>query len=154
MNNVVLIGRLTKDPELRYMPGTGTPVATFTLAIDRDYTKKDGSKDTDFIPIEVIGKSAEFCANYIEKGRLVAIQGSIRVDRYQTQSGENRTFTKVNTRSVQALDSNRSKSGNTYNEAHPEQQQNQSQNFEPSFEPAQGLDPNGFQAIDDDDIPF
>ena len=153
MNSVVLIGRLTKDPELRYIPGTGTPVATFTLAIDRDYTKKDGSKDTDFIPIEVIGKSAEFCANYIEKGRLVAIQGSIRVDRYQTQSGENRTFTKVNTRSVQALDSNRSKSGNTYNtynEAHPEQQQNQSQNFEP----AQGLDPNGFQAIDDDDIPF
>lgn len=154
MNSVVLVGRLTKDPELRYIPGTGTPVATFQIAIDRDYTKKDGSKDTDFIPIEVIGKSAEFCANYIEKGRLVAIQGSIRVDRYQTQSGENRTFTKVNTRSVQALDSNKNKQQNTYNEAHPEQQQKQSQNFEPSFEPAQGLDPNGFQAIDDDDIPF
>ena len=59
MNHVVLIGRLTKDPELRYIPGTGTPVATFTLAIDREYTKKDGTKETDFIPIEVIGKSAE-----------------------------------------------------------------------------------------------
>ncbi|EQG79461.1 single-stranded DNA-binding family protein [Clostridioides difficile DA00183] len=88
MNQVVLVGRLTRDPELRYIPGTGTPVASFTIAIDRDYVKKDGSKETDFIPVEVMGKSAEFCANYITKGRLVALQGSIRVDNYQTQSGE------------------------------------------------------------------
>ena len=146
MNHVVLIGRLTKDPELRYIPGTGTPVATFTLAIDREYTKKDGTKETDFIPIEVIGKSAEFCANYISKGRLVAIQGNLRVDRYQTQSGENKTFTKVSARNVQALDSNRGKSENPYVESH--------QDGQPSFEPTQGLDPNGFQARDDEDIPF
>ena len=150
MNHVVLIGRLTKDPELRYIPGTGTPVATFTLAIDREYTKKDGTKETDFIPVEVIGKSAEICANYISKGRLVAVQGNLRVDRYQTQSGENRTFTKVSSRSVQALDSNRGKSENPYVESH----QGSQAGFEPSFEPTQGLDPNGFQAIDDDDIPF
>ena len=137
MNSVVLVGRLTKDPELRYISGTGTPVATFTLAINRDYTKKDGTREVDFIPIEVIGKAAEFCANYITKGRLVAIQGSIKVDRYQTQSGENRTFTKVNTRSVQALD-----------------YKNKAEDINPSFEPTAGLDPNGFQAIDDDDIPF
>ena len=124
MNHVVLIGRLTKDPELRYIP--------------------------DFIPVEVIGKSAEFCANYISKGRLVAVQGNLRVDRYQTQSGENRTFTKVSSRSVQALDSNRGKSENPYVESH----QGSQAGFEPSFEPTQGLDPNGFQAIDDDDIPF
>ena len=55
--------------------------------------KKDGTKETDFIPIEVIGKAAEFCANYLSKGRLIAAQGSIKVDRYQTQEGENRTFT-------------------------------------------------------------
>ena len=139
MNQVVLVGRLTRDPELRYIPGTGTPVASFTIAIDRDYVKKDGSKETDFIPVEVMGKSAEFCANYITKGRLVALQGSIRVDNYQTQSGEKRTFTKVSTRSVQALDS-KNKSENSYRESAPA--------FEPSFEP-QGLD-----AIDDDDIPF
>ena len=103
MNHVVLVGRLTKDPELRYIPGSGTPVANFTLAIDRDYAKKDGTKDTDFITVEVMGKAADFCANYISKGRLVAVQGTIRVDRYQTQSGENRTFTKVSAKSVQAL---------------------------------------------------
>ena len=63
MNNVVLVGRLTKDPELRYIPGSGTAVASSTIAIDRDYQKKDGSKETDFIPIEVMGKSAECMAN-------------------------------------------------------------------------------------------
>ena len=136
MNSVVLVGRLTKDPELRYIPNSGTPVATFTIAIDRDYKKKDGTKETDFIPIEIIGKAAEFCANYITKGRLVAIQGNLRVDRYQTQDGENRTFTKVSGRSVQALDYAKDNQQGTNNAANP------------------GLDPNGFQAIDDDDIPF
>lgn len=136
MNNVVLVGRLTKDPELRYIPNSGTPVATFTVAVDRDYKKKDGTKETDFIPIEIIGKAAEFCANYITKGRLVAIQGSIKVDRYQTQDGENKTFTKVSGRSVQALDYPKDNQQGTNNITNP------------------GLDPNGFQAIDDDDIPF
>lgn len=103
MNNVTLTGRLTKNADMHYIPGTETPVATFTIAIDRDYTKKDGSKDTDFIPIEVVGKVAEFCAKYLTKGRLVAIQGSIRIDRY-VKEGQNRTFTKVRARSVQALD--------------------------------------------------
>lgn len=151
MNHVVLVGRLTKDPELRYIPGTGTAVATFAIAIDRDYAKKDGSRETDFIPVEVMGKPAEFCANYISKGRLVALQGSIRVDNYQTQSGERRTFTKVSARNIQALDSNKNRSDNPY------PNQNQNQGFEPSFEPSfepTGLDPQGFQAIDDDDIPF
>lgn len=136
MNSVVLVGRLTKDPELRYIPNSGTPVATFTIAIDRDYKKKDGTKETDFIPIEIIGKAAEFCANCITKGRLVAIQGNLRVDRYQTQDGENRTFTKVSGRSVQALDYPKDNQQGTNNITNP------------------GLDPNGFQAIDDDDIPF
>lgn len=149
MNHVVLVGRLTKDPELRYIPGTGTAVATFSIAIDRDYAKKDGSRDTDFIPVEVMGKPAEFCANYISKGRLVAIQGSIRVDNYQTQSGERRTFTKVSARNIQALDSNKNRSDSPY----PNQNQGSEPSFEPSFEPT-GLDPQGFQAIDDDDIPF
>lgn len=128
MNQIILIGRLTKDPELRYLPSTGTPVATFTLAVDRNYKDKEGNVQTDFIPVEVIGKVADFVANYITKGRLVAVNGSIRVDRYM-KDDENRTFTKVSAKSIQALDSNKNKSQNT--EA-----------------------PQGFQAIDDDEIPF
>ena len=128
MNQIILIGRLTKDPELRYLPNTGTPVATFTLAVDRNYKDKEGNVQTDFIPVEVMGKVADFVANYITKGRLVAVNGSIRVDRYM-KDDENRTFTKVSAKSVQALDNNK----------------NKSQNIEP---------PQGFQAIDDDEIPF
>ena len=128
MNQIILIGRLTKDPELRYLSNTGTPVATFTLAVDRNYKDKEGNVQTDFIPVEVMGKVADFVANYITKGRLVAVNGSIRVDRYM-KDDENRTFTKVSAKSVQALDSNKNKSQNT--EA-----------------------PQGFQVIDDDEIPF
>ena len=105
MNNIILTGRLTKDVEMRYIPVTGTPVATFNLAVQRDYLKKDGTRDVDFIPVETIGKTAEFCKNYLSKGRLVAVQGSIRVDRYQDKStGDIKIFTKVSARSVQALD--------------------------------------------------
>ena len=132
MNNVVLVGRLTKDPELRYIPGSGTPVATFTMAINRDYKNKDGSIPVDFIPVEIMGKPAEFVANYITKGRLVAIQGSIRVDRYDTPNGEKRTFTKVAGRNIQALES---KSKTMKTEEPPES-------------------PTEFAAVDDDDVPF
>lgn len=144
MNNVILIGRLTKDPELRYIPSSGTPVTTFTLAIDRDYVKKDGNKDTDFIPVEVIGKMAEPCATYLTKGRMVAILGSIRVNRYETQDGEKKTFTKVNAKQVQFIESNKNKSNQEANQP----------TFEPNFDVPEGLDPNAFTAIDDEDIPF
>lgn len=139
MNQVVLVGRLTRDPELKYIPGTGTAVASFTIAVDRNYINKDGKRDTDFIPIEVIGKSAEYCANYITKGKLVALEGNIRVDNYQTQSGEKRTFIKVSTKSVQSLES-KSKSSNSYKE-----------NVQDG---TIGLDPQGFEIIDDDELPF
>ncbi|MDY3960195.1 single-stranded DNA-binding protein [Romboutsia timonensis] len=141
MNNVVLIGRLTRDPELRYIPTTGTPVANFILAIDREYKNKDGSKEADFIPVQLIGKSAEFCVNYIPKGRLVAIQGSIRVNRYINQnSNENKTYFTIVSRSIKSLESSKSKESN--------QNQDNSNSFEPKF------DPDSFEYIEDDDIPF
>ena len=83
MNHVVLVGRLTKDLELRYIAGNGTPVANFVLAVDREFTGKDGKKETDFLNIQVWGKSAENCANYIGKGSLVAVQGSIIIEKYE-----------------------------------------------------------------------
>ena len=134
MNNVVLVGRLTRDMELKYIPGSGTPVANFAIAVDREFTGKDGKKETDFIDIQVWGKSAENCANYIVKGSLVAIQGSIRVDSYQDQEGNNRKITRVNANRVQFLDSKKD---------------NQDKNIVPD-----GQFQN-FQEVDDtDDIPF
>ena len=123
MNNIILTGRLTKDVEMRYIPVTGTPVATFTIAVDREYTKKDGTRDTDFIPVETIGKTAEFCKNYLSKGRLVAVQGSIRVDRYQDKNTQEfRVFTKVSARSVQALDKKPSTNNTSNNTSTKEQE--------------------------------
>ena len=107
MNQVILTGRLTKNVEVRHIPTTGTLVASFNLAVQRDYTKKDGTRDVDFIPVEVMGKVAEFCVNYLSKGRLVAVQGSLRVDRYQDKTTQEfKIFTKVSARSIQALDKN------------------------------------------------
>ena len=111
MNHAVLVGRLTRDPELKYIQGSGTSVANFGVAVDREFTGKDGKKEVDFIDIQVWGKSAENCANYIGKGSLVAIQGSIRVDNYQDQEGNNRKITRVNANRVQFLDSKKDKQG-------------------------------------------
>ena len=134
MNNVVLVGRLTRDVELKYIQGSGTPVANFAIAVDREFIGKDGKKETDFIDIQVWGKSAENCANYIGRGSLVAIQGSIRVDSYQDQEGNNRKITRVNANRVQFLDNKKEVQGNN-------------------------VVPDGqfqdFQTVDDaDDIPF
>ena len=136
INNITLAGRLTKDPELKYIPGSGTPVATFTIAVDRDYKNKDGSVTTDFIPVEIMGKPAEFCANYVTKGRLVGVTGSIRVDRYETQDGEKRTFTKVSGRNIQALDKQGNSNTTEYNAGAV-------------------VDAAKFnESVDDDDVPF
>ncbi len=140
MNQVVLIGRLTKDPEPGVIPGSGSSTSKFTIAVNRDYKDKEGKIPVDFIPVEVIGKVADFVNNYISKGRLVAIQGSIRKEEYM-KDDEKRSITKVSAKSVQALESIKKSEENN-------------QTFTPSYEPPRGLDPEGFQAIDDDEIPF
>jgi len=136
MNQVILVGRLTRDPELRYIAGSGTPVANFAIAVDREFTGKDGKKETDFIDIQVWGKSAENCANYIVKGSLVAIQGSLRIDNYKNELGENRKYTRVNANRVQFLDNRKNNN-----------------EFKNDFVPV-GINPEGFEAINDPDIPF
>ena len=88
MKKVVLIGRTTKSPELRYAPGTGTAVCRFTLAVNRPY-KKD---ETDFINCVAFGKIAETIAQYVLKGRQVAITGSIRTGSYENNAG-NKIYT-------------------------------------------------------------
>ena len=134
MNQVILIGRLTRDPELRYIAGSGTPVAQFGIAVDREFVGKDGKKETDFIDIQVWGKSAENCTNYIGKGSLVVIQGSLRIDNYKNEAGENRRAVRVNATRVQFLD-------------------NRKNNSQQQFVPV-GLDTGEFDAINDPEIPF
>ena len=103
MNKVVLIGRLTKDPELKFTPGTGNAVATFTLAVDRRFSK-DKEKEADFIPIVVWGKQAESTANYMSKGKLMGVSGRIQVRNYDAKDGTKRYVTEVVADEVQFLE--------------------------------------------------
>ena len=94
MNKVVLIGRLTKEPELKFAQGTGTAIATFTLAVNRRF-KKEGQPEADFIPIVVFGKTAEATANYSAKGKLISIAGHIQTRNYEGKDGKKRYVTEV-----------------------------------------------------------
>ena len=95
MNKVILIGRLTKDPDVRTTQ-SGTQVTTFTLAVDRKFAKKDSGQQTaDFIPIVTWRKLAEICANNLMKGRLVGIEGRMQVRTYDAQDGSKRYVTEV-----------------------------------------------------------
>lgn len=110
MNSVILIGRLTADPELKFI-STGVAISKFTIAIDRSY-RKDNNSVTDFIPVEVWGKKAEYCATYIQKGCLVAVNGSLHIDRYIDKDGQSRNFAKVTANSVAKLNSPKGNSSN------------------------------------------
>lgn len=133
LNKTILIGRLTADPELKFTPGTGTAVATFSIAIDRKFKKEGGEKETDFIPIVVWGKSAENCANFTAKGKLIGISGRIQTRSYDAKDGTKRYVTEVVAEEVQFLEWSR-KAG---------QKQEQTENYVENLTP-----------VDDGDIPF
>lgn len=94
MNKVVLVGRLAKDAELKYTPGVGTPVSTFTLAVD-NYNSKEKKNDADFIPVVLWGKNAENLAQYLVKGTQVAVAGRISTRNYEDKNGIKRYVTEV-----------------------------------------------------------
>lgn len=102
LNQVVLIGRLTKDPELRYTP-SGVAVAQFTLAVDRPFTNQNGEREADFIPIVVWKAVAENVANYVKKGHQVAVTGRIQVRNYENNEGRRVYVTEVVGQYVQFL---------------------------------------------------
>ena len=108
MNVVVLIGRLTRDPELRYIPETQNAVCTFTLAVDRPMSRE---KQADFIRITVFGRQAENCAKFITKGRQVAVEGRIQTGSYQNRNGDTVYTTDVIANRVEFLSGGGSGSG-------------------------------------------
>lgn len=103
MNKVILVGRLTKDPEVRYTP-TGKVVASFTLAVNRGFTTKDSAQEADFIPIVVWGNSAEFCGNNLNKGSKVLVDGRLQVRSYDAKDGSKRYVTEVIANNLEALE--------------------------------------------------
>ncbi len=102
MNHIVLIGRLTRDPELRYTPN-GVPVANFDLAVNRDY-KQEGQPEVDFIRVVCWQKTAENAANYLSKGRLVGVEGRLQIRSYETQDGKKGKVAEVIANRVEFLE--------------------------------------------------
>ena len=113
MNKVVLIGRLTRDPELRYT-GNNTPVASFSLAVNRNYSNQQGEREADFINIVVWRKQAENVKNYLTQGSQVAIDGRLQTRTYDDQNGQRRYITEVIADNVEFLGS-RNSSNNSNN---------------------------------------
>lgn len=107
LNRVILIGRLTRDPELRYTP-QGVGVTQFTLAVDRPFTSQGGEREADFIPVVAWRQLAETCANYLRKGRLTAVEGRIQVRNYENNEGRRVYVTEVIADNVRFLESNNS----------------------------------------------
>ena len=102
LNRIILIGRLTRDPEMRYTP-SGITVTRFTLAVDRNYKSAQGEKMTDFIMVVAWRQLAELCAEYLAKGKLAAVDGRLQVRSYDAQDGTRKTVAEVVAENVRFL---------------------------------------------------
>ncbi|SMC02002.1 single-strand DNA-binding protein [Sulfobacillus thermosulfidooxidans DSM 9293] len=106
-NKIILIGRLTRDPELRYTP-QGVPVASFTLAVDRPFTNAQGQRDADFVDCVAWRKLGETVGNHLTKGRLVAVEGRLQIRGYTAQDGNKRRVAEVIIDTLRFLDAPKS----------------------------------------------
>ena len=149
VNKVILVGRLGKDPELKYTP-SGAPVAKFSLATDESFKDKTGEKQehTEWHNIVAWNKLAEICGEYLTKGKLVYIEGTIRSRQWQDQSGNKRTSYEIIANQMQMLGSKSESGGGGMSRPAPERQASAPPS--PSGEPIAPSEPE----ISDDDIPF
>ena len=169
INNVVLVGRTTKDPELRYTP-SNVAVATFSLAVNRNFKDANGERETDFINCVIWRQQAENLANWAKKGALIGITGRIQTRSYENQQGQRVYVTEVVAENFQMLESRAAREGNNANQGNtsgafgngyagpygqqaPQQQapQQQNQGFAQGGSPFGNANP---MDISDDDLPF
>ena len=160
INRVVLVGRLTKTPDLRYTPN-GVPVATFTLAVNRTFPNQKGEKEADFIQCVTWRKVAENVANYLKQGSLVGVDGKIQTRNYEGENGKRVYITEILAENVQFLEPKNSRSRQNHQDLdkvienqfgqHRERPSENSGQYTPqSKDPF----PNGQIDISDDELPF
>ena len=143
LNHVSIMGRLTKDVELRYTR-TQKPVASFTIAVDRDHSGQGGERETDFFDIVAWNNTAEFVNKYFNKGSMIVVAGRLQTRTYTDRDGNNRKVTEIIASNVYFGESKRNES------AKPEQPRYQSQN---SYKPSGRSYGNGaFAELDEDDV--
>ncbi|WP_181350749.1 single-stranded DNA-binding protein [Thalassobacillus sp. CUG 92003] len=157
LNRVVLVGRLTKDPDLRYTPN-GVAVANFTIAVNRPFSNSQGDRDADFINCVVWRRAAENLANYMKKGSQVGVDGRLQSRSFENQEGKRVFVTEVVADSVQFLESkgssqgggnqNQGSSGYQSNENQPSRDNQGSKGEDPFADNGEPID------ISDDDLPF
>jgi len=160
LNRVILIGRLTRDPELRYT-SSGIAVTQFTLAVEKSFSNQNGQREADFIPIVTWRQLAETCANYLRKGRLAAVEGRIQVRSYDNNEGRRVYVTEIVADNVRFLERNRD-NGATHDDmgggysaspqphvpAHEEHSNYREQTKDPFSDDGKPID------ISDNDLPF
>ena len=148
INNVVLVGRTTKDPELRYTP-SNVAVATFSLAVNRTFKDANGERETDFINCVIWRQQAENLANWAKKGALIGITGRIQTRSYENQQGQRVYVTEVVAENFQMLESRAAREGNQQNQGNTFQNGNSSSGgYNSPFGRSNPTD------ISDDDLPF
>lgn len=151
MNNVVLIGRMTKDAELRYTPNQ-VAVATFTLAVNRTFKSQNGEREADFINCVIWQKQAENLANWARKGAQIAIQGRIQTRNYENQQGQRVYVTEIVAEQFQLLEK---RNDQNFSNAETSNNYSTSQSSTPDF--SRDNSPFGNSKnmdINDDDLPF
>ena len=149
MNKVILLGRLTKDPEMRYTQSNEPmAIARYTVAVNRRF-KRDGEPDADFIPCVAFGKAGEFAERFFKKGMMVCVSGRIQVRSWEDQSGQKRWSTEVVLDEQDFAESKSSFQSRSNNESYPDD----SAPIAPT-----SSEPEGFstisETIDDEDLPF
>ena len=154
LNRVVLVGRLTRDPELRYTP-SGVAVCTFTLAVNRPFENQQGEREADFINIVVWRRPAENAANYLKKGSLAGVDGRIQTRSYENNEGRRVYVTEVVAESVQFLEPKNAGSGQgNSNQSYRNENNAPPANNQNSGRPQNGSNFGGPIDISDDDLPF
>lgn len=161
MNKAILMGRLTKDPELRYTPGSNLPVCTFTLAVERRTARQGEQNNADFISIVAWRATAEFCSKYFRRGLRVSIYGHIHTRFWDDEQGKRHYVTEIIAEEAYFADANPNNTHNSHNTQYQQPAANNQQiNNKP--QPPAGNQPkpnyyqnDGFYALDEeDDLPF
>jgi single-strand DNA-binding protein len=137
LNSVVLVGRLTKDPELRYTP-SNQAVSTFSLAVNRNFKSQNGEREADFINCVIWRQQAENLANWAKKGALIGITGRIQTRNYENQQGQRVYVTEVVAEQFQLLESQKERGNQSQGNSQPDFGRNEADPF----------------VIDDDSLPF
>ena len=154
LNRIILMGRLTRDPELR-RTGSGTPVTSFSLAVDRDFKSQSGEKETDFIDVVAWRSTAEFVSKYFTKGRMAVVEGRLQIRDWKDRDGNNRRSAEVYADNVYFGDSKRDSAQGGY-DAPPAYGAGAYSAPAGGGYAAPAREPSGFAELDDQDgeLPF